>query len=81
MAQEYAWRSIVQLRGWTALDCRNEASFKSIFVTGWDVLAVLLLLHGPGAALCLPPPFGYRSNHVYRGVRIYVYAWRVTMSN
>lgn len=81
MAPEYAWRSIVQLRRKTTLDCRNEASFKSIFVIGWDVLAVLLLVHGPGAALCLPAPFGSRSNHVYGGVLIYVYAWRMTTSN
>jgi len=81
MVQEYPWRSIVQLRGWTALDCRNDASFKSILIASWNVFAVLLLLHGPGAALCLPAPSGYRSNHVYGGVRMYVYAWRVTTSN
>jgi hypothetical protein len=81
MVQEYPWRLIVQLRGWTALDCRNEASFKSILIASWDVEAVLLLLQCPVVVLCLPAPFGYRSYHVYSDVRMYAYAWRMTTSN
>lgn len=81
MAQEYPWRSIVQLRRWSALDCRNDASFKSVLIASLDVEAVLLLLQCPVVVLCLPAPFGYRSNHVYGGVRMYVYAWRMTTSN
>ena len=73
---------VVPLRRGTDLVCRNEASFKSIPVVGWYVAGGLPLMHGPSVVvLSSLPSFGYLSHHVCGGVRMYVYARRMTTGN
>lgn len=81
MAQEYAKRSIVRLRVRPLEIVVHEAWFQSVFVVGLQLVAVLPLVHEPAVVLCLPAPTSWRSNHVYGGVRMYVYARRMTTSN